>query len=56
MRRRFGYLKDAPDGYHAVTALERYLQGCGLALSRCCAYCIDMPWRELRAHRFLTSF
>jgi hypothetical protein len=56
MRRRFEYLKHAPGGYRAVTGLERYLERCGLGLSRGCAYCMDMPWRELRTHRFLTSF
>ena len=56
MRRRFDYLKNAPGGYQPITGLERYLERCGLALSRGCAYCVNMPWRELRTHRFLTSF
>jgi hypothetical protein len=56
MRRRFDYLKEVPGGDHAITSLERYLERCSLALSRGCVYCIEMPWRELRIHRFLTSF
>jgi hypothetical protein len=56
MRRRFDYLKHVPGAYKATTGLERYLERCGLALSRGCAYCVDMPWRALRPHRFLASF
>ena len=56
MRRRFDYLKGVPRGNKPMTALERYLQCCGIVSSRGCAYCVDMPWRELRTHRFLTSF
>jgi len=61
MKVRLHYAKVAPGVYHAMDALDRYLDGCGLEapllhLVRLrasqlngCAYCIDMHWKDLRA-------
>jgi AhpD family alkylhydroperoxidase len=58
---RLNYVKDAPAGYRAMAALNRYVEGCGLehALLELvkmrasqingCAYCIDMHSKDARA-------
>jgi AhpD family alkylhydroperoxidase len=62
MNPRINYAKAAPGGYHAMVGLEKYLRECGLEESLLhfvklrasqvngCAYCIDMHWKDLRAH------
>src|SRR4030095_16459775 len=54
-------LTSAPEAYHAMLGIERYLQQSGLDESlqnliklrvsqvNGCAYCIDMHWKDLRA-------
>jgi AhpD family alkylhydroperoxidase len=61
MRARFNYSKAAPGAYEAMSALEDYLQTCGveepllhlikLRASQIngCAYCLDMHWKDLIA-------
>ncbi len=54
-------LAAAPEGYRAMSGLEKYLATCGLEVNLIhliklrasqingCAYCIDMHWKDLRA-------
>ena len=61
MRSRLNYGKVAPGTYHAMDALDRYLQDCSLEKALIvliqlrasqingCAYCLDMHWKDLRA-------
>ena len=61
MQPRINALAVAPEGYKAMTGLERYLATCGLERKlyhliklrasqiNGCAYCIDMHWKDLRA-------
>jgi AhpD family alkylhydroperoxidase len=61
MNSRLNPVQVAPDGYKAMTGLERYLHGCGLdhklihmlklraSQINGCAYCIDMHWKDARA-------
>ncbi len=60
MTARLDYARIAPGIHAAMTALERYLHGCGLESDLMhlvklrasqlngCAYCIDMHWKDLR--------
>ncbi len=62
MSQRMDYAKAAPDGYHAMSALEGYVRRSGLepALLELvktrasqingCAYCLDMHTKDARAH------
>ncbi len=62
MKARLNYARVATGVYDAMDALDQYLAGCGLEeallhLVRLrasqlngCAYCIDMHWKDLRAH------
>jgi AhpD family alkylhydroperoxidase len=62
MKQRFNYVKLAPGGFEAMRALEAFLHVCGLEESLIhlvklrvsqingCAYCIDMHWKDARAH------
>lgn len=60
MSSRFNPYADAPDGYAAMTALDKYLGTAGLGTlahlvklrvsqMNGCAFCIDMHWKDLRA-------
>ena len=61
MSERINYSKVTPEGYRAMSALERYVRGSGLEPSLLelvklrasqingCAYCIDMHWKDARA-------
>ena len=61
MSERIDYRKVAPEGYQAMSGLERYVRGSGLEPSLLelvklrasqingCAYCIDMHWKDARA-------
>jgi AhpD family alkylhydroperoxidase len=61
MNVRIDYGKAAPGVYRAMSALDDYVENCGLELSLLhlvrlrasqingCAYCIDMHWKDLRA-------
>jgi AhpD family alkylhydroperoxidase len=61
MTPRLDYGKVAPGTYHAMDALDRYLQDCSLEKALImlvqlrasqingCAYCLDMHWKDLRA-------
>jgi AhpD family alkylhydroperoxidase len=58
---RFDFGKLAPEANRAMSALETYIQHCGLEESLThlmklrasqingCAYCLDMHWKDLRA-------
>lgn len=60
--RRFDYARTAPGGYRAMLGLESFLRDCGLEAGLVhliklrvsqingCAFCIDMHWKDLRAH------
>ncbi len=61
MSERIAYTKVTPEGYRAMSGLERYVRGSGLEPSLLeliklrasqingCAYCIDMHWKDARA-------
>ena len=61
MSERINYSKVTPEGYRAMSGLERYVRGSGLEPSLLelvklrasqingCAYCIDMHWKDARA-------
>ena len=61
MEQRLNYVKIAPDGYKAMSALNRYVEHCGLeplllelvkmraSQLNGCAYCIDMHSKDARA-------
>jgi AhpD family alkylhydroperoxidase len=61
MSERIAYGKVTPEGYRAMSGLERYVRGSGLDPSLLelvklrasqingCAYCIDMHWKDARA-------
>ena len=61
MEERIHYTKVAPQAYHALLGLEKYLRECGLeqrlihliklraSQINGCAYCLDMHWKDLRA-------
>ena len=61
MSERINYAKVTPEGYRAMSWLERYVRGSGLEPSLLelvklrasqingCAYCIDMHWKDARA-------
>ena len=61
MEERIQYRELSAGAVHALIALEKYLQECGLEESLLnlvklrasqingCAYCIDMHWKDLRA-------
>ena len=61
MSERINYAKVTPEGYRAMSGLERYVRGSGLEPSLLelvklrasqingCAYCIDMHWKDARA-------
>src|SRR5229473_3175381 len=61
MSERIDYSKLTPEGYRAMSGLERYVRGSGLEPSLLelvklrasqingCAYCIDMHWKDARA-------
>jgi AhpD family alkylhydroperoxidase len=61
MEQRLNYVKLAPDGYKAMSALNRYVEHCGLeplllelvkmraSQINGCAYCIDMHSKDARA-------
>src|SRR5205814_10070941 len=61
MSERINYAKVTPEGYRAMSGLERYVRGSGLepsllemvklraSQSNGCAYCIDMHWKDARA-------
>jgi AhpD family alkylhydroperoxidase len=61
MEERLNYVEAAPNGYRAMAALNRYVEGCGLEpllmeLVRMrasqingCAYCLDMHSKDARA-------
>ena len=60
MSERIDYSKVTPEGYRAMSGLERYVRGSGLERSLLelvklrasqingCAYCIDMHWKDAR--------
>jgi AhpD family alkylhydroperoxidase len=62
MRERLATAKVAPGGYRALSGLETYVRESGLEPSLLelvrlrasqingCAYCIDMHWKDARAH------
>jgi AhpD family alkylhydroperoxidase len=62
MKARFNPAIAAPDALNAMLGLEKYLAGCGLETGLLhlvklrtsqingCAYCLDMHWKDLRAH------
>jgi AhpD family alkylhydroperoxidase len=62
MKQRMNYWKVAPDAFKAMSALEIYLKNSGLdkgllhmvklraSQINGCAYCIDMHWKDARAH------
>ena len=61
MSERINYAKVTPEGYRAMSGLERYVRGSSLEPSLLelvklrasqingCAYCIDMHWKDARA-------
>ena len=61
MSERIDYSKVTPEGYRAMSGLERYVRGSGLEPSLLeliklrasqingCAYCVDMHWKDARA-------
>ena len=61
MSERISYAKVTPEGYRAMSGLERYVRGSGLEPSLLelvklrasqingCAYCIDIHWKDARA-------
>jgi AhpD family alkylhydroperoxidase len=61
MKARLDYGRVAPGVYRAMSALDDYVDGCGLEMPLLhlvrlrasqingCAYCIDMHWKDLRA-------
>ena len=61
MSERINYAKVTPEGYRAMSGLERYVRGSGLEPSLLeliklrasqingCAYCVDMHWKDARA-------
>jgi AhpD family alkylhydroperoxidase len=61
MSERINYAKVTPEGYRAMSGLERYVRGSGVEPSLLelvklrasqingCAYCIDMHWKDARA-------
>jgi len=61
MSERIDFSKLTPEGYRAMSGLERYVRGSGLEPSLLeliklrasqingCAYCIDMHWKDARA-------
>src|SRR5438270_14080001 len=61
MSERINYAKVTPEGYRAMSGLERYVRGSGLEPSLLelvklrasqingCAYCLDMHWKDARA-------
>ena len=61
MASRLNYVKAAPDGYRAMSQLERYVKNCGLEPSLLelikirasqingCAFCLDMHTKDARA-------
>ncbi len=61
MSERIDYSEVTPEGYRAMSGLERYVRGSGLEPSLLelvklrasqingCAYCIDMHWKDIRA-------
>jgi AhpD family alkylhydroperoxidase len=61
MSERIAYSKVAPEGYRAISGLERYVRASGLEPSLLeliklrasqingCAYCVDMHWKDARA-------
>ena len=61
MSERIAYSKVTPEGYRAMSGLERYVRGSGLEPSLLeliklrasqingCAYCVDMHWKDARA-------
>ena len=61
MQQRLNYKQAAPGAYKAMLGLEEYLHKNGLEESllhlvklrtsqiNCCAYCLDMHWKDLRA-------
>jgi AhpD family alkylhydroperoxidase len=61
MQPRMDYMKTAPDGYKAMSALESYVRQCGLEHSLLelvktrasqingCAFCLDMHTKDARA-------
>jgi AhpD family alkylhydroperoxidase len=61
MSERINYAKATPEGYRAMSGLERYVRESGLEPSLLelvklrasqingCAYCIDMHWKDARA-------
>ncbi len=61
MEQRLNYVKNAPAGYRAMAALNRYVEECGLELSLLelvklrasqlngCAYCLDLHSKDARA-------
>ncbi|MEO8456643.1 MAG: carboxymuconolactone decarboxylase family protein [Chloroflexota bacterium] len=61
MDKRLDYWKVAPQGYHALTAIDRYINDSSIETSLLelvklrasqvnhCAFCIDMHWKDARA-------
>lgn len=61
MSERIDYSRVTPEGYRAMSGLERYVRGSGVEPSLLeliklrasqingCAYCIDMHWKDARA-------
>lgn len=61
MEQRLNYVKNAPAGYRAMAALNRYVEECGLELPLLelvklrasqlngCAYCLDLHSKDARA-------
>ena len=61
MSERIDFSKLTPEGYRAMSGLERYVRGSGLepflleliklraSQINGCAYCIDMHWKDARA-------
>jgi len=59
MSERIDYTKITPEGYRAMSGLERYVRGLEPSLLELvklrasqingCAYCIDMHWKDARA-------
>jgi AhpD family alkylhydroperoxidase len=60
MQPRFNFFKAAPDAYEAVSALEKFVQTCGLekrlihliklraSIINGCSFCVDMHVKEAR--------
>jgi len=61
MQMRLNFFKAAPDAYHAMSELEKYISHSGLdhtllhmvklrvSQINGCAYCLDMHWKDARA-------